>query len=98
MNIARLREEIVRRMRGKRGFEEYRDIGDSPCICGYRWGTRREEARKLRTMDLEVDDWVELLIRPSEGHTLKSASATRRLPGQFDREEIDHLRRWRSAA
>lgn len=92
-----LRDEIALRMRGKR-FEEYRDIATALCICGYRWGTRREEARKLRTTDLEVDDWVELLIRPSEGHTLKSASATRRLPGEcLDEAEFDHLRRWHTS-
>jgi integrase len=58
-----------------------RNIATMLVALGFRSGLRREEARLLRTDDVCL--WGgrdELLIRPSEDHTLKSDSARRRMP------------------
>ena len=73
-------------------------------ILGYRCGLRRLEALHMKMRDLlfaNMDDPagdVELLIRPSESHRLKSNHARRRLPLHIllDPEELAELKAWHS--
>lgn len=76
--------------------ETRREVANLLVILGFRCGTRREEARLSKVIDLIVDGPIEFLIRPSEGHTVKSAAAIRRLPGLYMKpDEQAALRDWR---
>jgi hypothetical protein len=64
---------------------------------GFRSGLRREEARLLRLGDVCLEGHQnELLIRPTEDHTLKSDSARRRVPVGliFQKSELQLLESW----
>ncbi len=76
----RLRRDIDLKWPGNRN-EARRQAAHALAIFGFRWGTRREEARLCRIGDLLVDTNVDLLVRASKEHTLKSPAAKRRLPG-----------------
>jgi integrase len=73
-----------------------RNIARLLVILGYRAGLRREEARLLRVSDVVLDGRMELWIRPSLGHTLKSDNSLRRVEvwKLLEDLELDELRRW----
>ena len=49
-------------------------------ILGFRCGLRRNEVYKIRVRDIQGRNKPELLLRATARRSLKSASATRRLP------------------
>jgi hypothetical protein len=61
-------------------------------------GLRREEARLIRTGDVQSEDWEGVIVQPSEGHKLKSDSAQRKIPAEvIPAEDLALLRDWRDA-
>jgi hypothetical protein len=58
-------------------------------------GLRREEARLLKTGDVQYDGWEGVIVQPFEDHTLKSDSAKRKTPAElFPPEDFEFLRKW----
>lgn len=77
--------------------EDRRAIASSLVILGAA-GLRREEARLARICDIQFDGWKEVRIQPSEGHTLKSDSALRKIAGEAIPEcDLTFLEEWRAA-
>ena len=61
-------------------------------------GLRREEARLLRTFDVQCEGWEGVIVQPSDGHTLKSDSAQRKIPAEvIPADDFALLRDWRDA-
>jgi integrase len=90
----RLRENVKLKW-PEESCEARRRAADLLVILGFRWGTRREEARLSKIADLCAEQPVEFLVRASEGHTLKSQSSERRLPGLcLDTSEEKALCNW----
>jgi hypothetical protein len=58
-------------------------------------GLRREEARLPRTGDIQYQYWEGVIVQPSEGHTLKTDRAQRKLPADvMPPEGFSILRQW----
>lgn len=80
-------------------FPERKKIARILVILGFRCGLRRLEALHLFIRDLLLGAQMELLIRPSEGRTLKSRNARRRLPLRvlLTESELEEVLAWRNA-
>jgi len=67
-------------------------------ILGFRCGMRRNEVHKLRVRDIQGYDKPEVILCATKRRSLKSPSATRRLPLYIllTQEEIHLLRSWLS--
>jgi hypothetical protein len=92
--------EIRRRIRlrwpGTRN-EDRRNIATGLVVLGAA-GLRREEARLLKTGDVQYDGWEGVIVQPFEDHTVKSDSAKRKVPVEvFPAEDFEFLRKWSEA-
>lgn len=88
-----IRRRITLRWPGSR-TEERRKIATCLAILGAA-GLRREEARLPKIGDLQFEGWQEVAVRPSNGHTLKSDSAERKIPGEvIPDEDLAILQDW----
>jgi hypothetical protein len=91
-----IRRHISLRWPGTRN-EDLRKIATCLVILGAA-GLRREEARLLRTFDVQSEDWQGVIVQPSVGHKLKSDSAQRKIPAAaIPADDFALLRDWRDA-
>ena len=76
--------------------DDYAEIAWLILTLSYRCGLRRMEALKLDTVDVLIEYFPELLVRPTQERTLKSKSSTRKIPlyALLKPEELDRLRVW----
>ena len=65
-------------------------------ILGFRCGVRRMEALRLRIEDVHLLGESEILVRPYEGHGLKTTSSRRKVPlyALLEEDEMQLLRDW----
>ncbi|MFZ1084050.1 MAG: tyrosine-type recombinase/integrase, partial [Terracidiphilus sp.] len=88
-----IRRRIKFRWPGSRS-QQRRIIATCIAILGAA-GMRREEARLLKIGDVEFEGWKEVAVRPSNGHTLKSESAQRKIPGEvIPNDDLAILQNW----
>jgi len=76
--------------------KERRTIKRLMFTMAYRCGLRRTEVLMLDRVDLLLEHPAEILIRPSSSHTLKTPSATRKIPvyALLKPEELADLKEW----
>jgi hypothetical protein len=92
----KIRKRIKLRWPGTRN-EDRRMIATCLVVLGAA-GLRREEARLLRTGDVQCENWEGVVVQPSDGHTLKSDSAQRKIPAEvIPAEDFALLRQWSQA-
>jgi len=71
-----------------------RSIATCLAILGYA-GLRREEARLARIGDVHFEGWQVINVQESKGHSLKSESAERKIPGEvIPAEDLKILQDW----
>lgn len=78
------------------GQKELRTISKLVLTLSYRCGLRRSEVLMLELVDALLGDPAELLIRPTASRTLKTPSATRKIPlhALLLDEELQELKAW----
>jgi site-specific recombinase XerD len=91
-----IRRRISLRWPGTRN-EARRKIATCLVVLGAA-GLRREEARLLRTVDVQCEGWEGVIVQPTEEHKLKSDSAQRKIPAELiPADDFALLRDWREA-
>jgi len=78
------------------GQKELRTISKLVLTLSYRCGLRRSEVLMLELVDALLGNPAELLIRPTASRTLKTPSATRKIPlhALLLDEELQELKAW----
>lgn len=91
-----IRRRINLRWPGTRN-QDRRKIATCLVVLGSA-GLRREEARLLRTGDVQSKGWEGVIVQPTEEHKLKSDSAQRKIPAELiPGDDFALLRDWRNA-
>lgn len=92
----KIRRRINLRWPGSRN-EDRRQIATCLVVLGAA-GLRREEARLLRTSDVQYESWKGVVVQPSKGHSLKSDNAERKIPSEVTPDDdFNILRAWRDS-